>query len=62
MKRLRAEGRGTLAGSIMAFWVRELLGPTVNSGPVAGALIAALRNQERGELAARVELLPSARR
>ncbi|WP_437746984.1 hypothetical protein WMF39_19375 [Sorangium sp. So ce1504] len=46
----------------MAFWVREPVGPMVGSGPLAGALVAALRHEERGELADRVELLPSARR
>ncbi|WP_437977134.1 hypothetical protein WMF11_08685 [Sorangium sp. So ce295] len=61
MKRLRAEGRGTLAGSIMAFWVRELVGPMVGSGPRAGARVAALRSEDRGELGAG-ELLPSVRR
>ncbi|WP_437916746.1 hypothetical protein WME73_19825 [Sorangium sp. So ce302] len=63
MKRPRAGGRGTLAGSIMAFWVGEPVGPTVGSGPLAGALVAALRDEERGELANEMELLlPSARR
>ncbi|WP_437718455.1 hypothetical protein WMF45_19720 [Sorangium sp. So ce448] len=62
MKRLRAEGRGTLAGAIMAFWVSELVVPTVGSRPLAGALVAALRDEDRGELADQVELLPSATR
>ncbi|WP_437900587.1 hypothetical protein [Sorangium sp. So ce124] len=62
MKRLRDEGRGTLAGSITAFWVREPVGPMVGSWPLAGALVAALRDEERGELADQMDLLPSARR
>ncbi|WP_437716303.1 hypothetical protein WMF45_07710 [Sorangium sp. So ce448] len=62
MKRLRAEGRDTLAESIMAFWVREPVGPRVGSGPLARALVAALRDEERGELTDQVELAPSARR
>ncbi|WP_437550942.1 hypothetical protein WME97_08285 [Sorangium sp. So ce367] len=62
MKWLRAEGRGTPAGSMMAFWMREPVEPMVGSGPPASALVAALRNEERGELADRVELLLRARR
>ncbi|WP_438026046.1 hypothetical protein [Sorangium sp. So ce233] len=54
MKRLRAERRGMLAGSIVAFWVREPVGPRAGSGPLAGALVAALRDEERGELADQV--------
>ncbi|WP_434041101.1 MULTISPECIES: hypothetical protein [Sorangium] len=46
----------------MAFWVRELVEPVLDSGPLAGALVAALRNEDRGELADQVELLLGARR
>ncbi|AUX19797.1 hypothetical protein SOCEGT47_063610 [Sorangium cellulosum] len=62
VERLQAEGRDRLAGSITAFWGCEPIGPMVGSGPLAGALIAALRKEERGELADQVELLPSVRR
>ncbi|WP_438036675.1 hypothetical protein [Sorangium sp. So ce204] len=43
--------------------MREPVGPMVGSGTLAGALVAALRDEERGELANEMELLlPSARR
>ncbi|WP_437603658.1 hypothetical protein WMF28_18935 [Sorangium sp. So ce590] len=75
---LRAHGRGALADTltsllrdasidrdpceIMARWLEELAGPMIDSGPLAAALVAALRNEKRGELADRVEPVLSARR
>lgn len=49
--RLRAEGRDTLAASIMMFWAREIAGPMVDPGQIAAELLARLRAQGHGELA-----------
>ncbi|WP_437648106.1 hypothetical protein [Sorangium sp. So ce362] len=49
--RLRAEGRDTLAGSIMMFWARDVAGPIVDPARLAADLCTQLRAEGRGELA-----------
>ncbi|KYF57418.1 hypothetical protein BE08_43450 [Sorangium cellulosum] len=49
--RLRAEGRDTLAASLMMFWAREVAGPMVDPGQVAAELLARLRAQGHVEIA-----------
>ncbi|WP_437648078.1 hypothetical protein [Sorangium sp. So ce362] len=48
--KLRAEGRDTLAGSIMMFWARDVAGPIVDPARLAADLCAQLRAEGRGEL------------
>jgi hypothetical protein len=75
---LRTEGRGALADTIasvlrgasigrdpceiMALWLNELAGPMVDTGPLAAALVAALRKEKHEELAIAVAALLSAGR
>jgi hypothetical protein len=74
---LHTEGRGELADTIasllrgaaidgdpcdvMAVWLQALAGPVVDPGPIAAALVAALRKQHHGALADAVEVLLNAR-
>ncbi|KYF62696.1 hypothetical protein BE11_18930 [Sorangium cellulosum] len=51
VKRLRADGRAILAGSIMMFWAWELVGPMVDPNQLATELLAELRAHGREALA-----------
>jgi hypothetical protein len=71
LEQLRKEGRRALADTIashlrgtsiardpsemMALWLQELAGPIVDAGPLAAALVSALRKERHGELAERVK-------
>jgi hypothetical protein len=51
LKRLRAEGRESLAGTIMVDWLEEIIGPIADPAQLAAAVIPRLRAEGRGEVA-----------